>query len=113
DLLDTQGGHLELARQVADAWQQCTQAAKALELAQRDANALQEERERLEWQLEELRQLALGPNEWQALDTEHSRLSHSQALLDGASQALSALDDDETSARRLLDAAAHAIHQQL
>ncbi|WP_353172672.1 DNA repair protein RecN [Paracandidimonas soli] len=113
DLLDTQGGHLDLARQVGEAWQRCSQAGKALELAQRDAASLNEERERLEWQLEELSRLALGPDEWQALDSEHSRLSHSQALLDGAGQALNALDDDETSARRLLDAAAHAIQQQL
>ncbi len=113
DLLDTQGGHLDLARQVGEAWQRCSQASKALELAQRDAASLNEERERLQWQLEELSRLALGPDEWQALDSEHSRLSHSQALLDGAGQALNALDDDETSARRLLDAAAHAIQQQL
>ena len=113
DLLDTQGGHLPLTRQVADAWQRCAQAQKTLELAQRDAASLNEERERLEWQLEELQRLALGPNEWQSIDSEHSRLSHSQALLDGAGRALAALDDDDTSARRLLDLAANAVQQQL
>src|SRR3546814_6594468 len=54
ELLDTQGGHLVLARQVQQAWQQWQHAEKSLATARGNAAALQEERERLEWQLSEL-----------------------------------------------------------
>src|SRR5690606_2958308 len=113
ELLDTQGGHLDLARRVQAAWQQWQSAEKKLAAALANAAALKAEREQLEWQLAELDQLGLQPGEWAALSGEHNRLSHAQALLDGATQALAALDDDQGSALTALNAASHAIQQQL
>jgi len=114
ELLDGQGGHAVLAHQVQAAWQQCTQARNALDLALRDADARRQEQERLQWQVDELERLKLSPTEWQTLDAEHSRLAHAQALLDGAAQALTALDDDTgAGAQQRLDAAAHSLRQAL
>ncbi|MFW7340173.1 DNA repair protein RecN [Pollutimonas sp. H1-120] len=113
ELLDTQGGHLPLARQVQQAWQQWQQAQKALDAARENSAALQEERERLEWQLSELDQVGLQPGEWDAINNDHNRLAHAQALLDGATQALTALDGDQGSAQQALNAAGHALQQLL
>lgn len=107
DLLDSQGGHLPLARQVAQAWQVWGQARKAVEQASHSAEQRLREQEQLEWQIEELSTLGLREGEWEQLQQEHTRLSHSQALIDGSAQALQALDGDETSVQRLLGAAAH------
>ncbi|KAA0889979.1 DNA repair protein RecN [Pusillimonas sp. ANT_WB101] len=112
-LLDAQGGHSDLAREVQQAWQTWHDARKKLDDARQNAAALQEERERIEWRLAELDRLALQPDEWEALGIEHSRLAHAQALLDGAAHALSALDDEQGAARQALTAAAHHIQPLL
>ncbi len=113
ELLDAQGGHADLSRQVQQAWHTWQQARKTLDDALQNAAALQEERERLEWRLGELDRLALEPGEWDALSSEHNRLAHAQALLDGAAQTLSALDDENGSARQALSTAAHHLQQLL
>lgn len=112
-LLDAQGGHASLAREVQHAWQAWQDARKKLDDAHQNAAARQEERERLEWQLAELDQLGLQPDEWETLGSEHSRLAHAQALLDGAAQALSALDDEQGAARQALTAATHQLQPLL
>lgn len=113
DLLDAQGGHLPLLRQVQQAWQQWQQAQKTLTAAQQNAAVLQEERERLEWQLSELERLALKKDEWDAITNDHNRLAHAQALLDGATQALAALSEEDGSAQHALNAASTQIRQLL
>ncbi len=113
DLLDAQGGQQALARQVQQAWQQWQQAEKTLIAVQQNAATLQEERERLEWQLSEVDRLALHEGEWDSITNEHNRLAHAQALLDGATQALAALDDDEGSVQQGLNVASHQIRQLL
>ncbi|WP_353154244.1 DNA repair protein RecN [Pollutimonas bauzanensis] len=113
DLLDAQGGYLPLARQVQQAWQQWQHAEKTLAAAQQNAAVLQEERERLEWQLSELDRLALKEGEWDAITNDHNRLAHAQALLDGATQAMAALSEDEGSAQHALGTASHQIRQLL
>ncbi|OIN90881.1 MAG: DNA repair protein RecN [Comamonadaceae bacterium CG1_02_60_18] len=80
---------------VATAWQQWQQAQAQLSQAQLAQDSLQGERERLLWQLGELEKLSPGTDEWPALNAEHTRLSHAQALLDAAQAALAALDGEE------------------
>src|SRR3546814_272573 len=75
--------------------------------------SLAAERERLQWQADELGQLALQPDEWDALQAEQSRLAHAQALLDGAGQILDALDGEDDSAGHRLNAAQHRLQQML
>src|SRR5690606_25820937 len=107
DLLDSQGGHLTLARQVAQSWQQLSQARKAVEQASQSAEQGKREQERLEWQINELSSLNLRAGEWDQLQQEHTRLSHAQALIDGSALALTALDGEETSVQQLLGKASH------
>jgi len=113
ELLDAQGGHAALALQVQQAWQQWQQASRALERAQRDAAAQQEERDRLAWQLAELDHLNLQEGEWEALSADHSRLAHAQSLLDNATQALAALDNDEGSVQHFLSIAGQQLKQMM
>ncbi|MDQ2821733.1 MAG: DNA repair protein RecN [Pseudomonadota bacterium] len=51
------------------------------------------ERERLEWQVQELDKLAVKAGEWTDIGNEHSRLSHAASLLEGAQEALSVISD--------------------
>jgi len=113
DLLDAHGGHGELRQAVGQAWKDWRALARQLDMAEKDAAGLAAERERLQWQADELDQLALQPDEWETLQTEQSRLAHAQALLDGASQILEALDGEDGSAQHRLNAAQHRLQQML
>lgn len=109
DMLDQQGGLAETARETALAWQAWQQAVAALQSAQRNADTVQQERERLQWQLDELAALAPRPGEWEQISNEQSRLAHGQALLEGSSSALGLLDNESGSALQALNMAAHQI----
>src|SRR5690606_913550 len=113
DLLDTHGGHGELRHAVAQAWKDWRGLARQLELAEKDAAGLAAERERLQWQADELDRLALQPDEWDSLQSEQSRLAHAQALLDGAGQILAALDGEDDSALHRLNTAQHHLQHML
>jgi DNA repair protein RecN (Recombination protein N) len=97
---------------VAQCWQQWRSAQHALEQALAAQNSLQFEREKLTWQIGELKKLDPGVNEWPELNTEHTRLSHAQALLEAAQKALEWLDDGPASALGALHQAKQALHQQ-
>lgn len=77
-------------------WTQWRSDQKALEQARLAQATLQQERERLQWQINEVGKLAPAEGEWEDLDAQHRRLSHAQALLDGAEGAIQALQDEET-----------------
>ncbi|MDO8278722.1 MAG: DNA repair protein RecN [Burkholderiaceae bacterium] len=76
-------------------WHAWRQARQALTDAREAQDSLQRERERLNWQLAEVDKLAPGADEWDALNANHTRLSHAQALLEAAQAALSALDGED------------------
>ena len=105
-LLDAQAG-IELGALTAlwSAWRG-TQARLTQARTQRDT--LERERERLAWQVGEVDKLSPAEGGWDTLNTEHQRLAHGQALLDGARAALVALSDSDDSAdaqtSRALDA---------
>ena len=107
DLLDAQAG-LD-TRPLAAAWQAWRQALKALDEARAKRDTLEQERERLAWQIGEVERLAPGADEWESLNAEHQRLAHGQALLDGARAALDALDEAEPSAASLCARAIDAL----
>jgi DNA repair protein RecN (Recombination protein N) len=96
DLLDGYAG-ADL-RAVQAAWTNWQQALNQLEKARGDQENLARERERLMWQIGELDKLAPGDSEWDELDQRHTRLSHAQALIDGASSAANALDAEDNGA---------------
>ena len=106
-LLDAQAG-IEPAP-LQRAWKAWRDAREALATAQARADTLADERERLAWQLAEVDRLSPGTDEWATLNTEHGRLSHAQALLDGARLALEALREGDPSASALLSGALDAL----
>ncbi len=81
---------------IANHWATWRSAQKALQQALQAQATLQQERERLQWQIGELDKLAPTEGEWSDLDAQHKRLSHAQALLDAAGGALQLLQDEET-----------------
>ncbi|MCQ9617007.1 DNA repair protein RecN [Paenalcaligenes niemegkensis] len=109
ELLDSQGGHSHLARQVHRAWSEWQDAQRRHQLAAEQADILANEREQLEWKLGEFQNLDLQEGEWETVSDEHQRLAHSQTLIDGTSTTLQLLDADENSAQLALNTAAHEI----
>ncbi len=107
DLLDAQAG-IDGAP-LRHAWAAWKAAAQALQTARSQQESLGRERERLQWQLGEVAKLAPGTDEWDALNAEHQRLAHGQALLDGARTALDALSEAEPGADSLIARAADAL----
>jgi DNA repair protein RecN (Recombination protein N) len=91
-------------------WTQWRADQKALQQARQAQATLQQERERLQWQISEVDKLAPANGEWEELDAQHKRLSHAQALLEGAEGAIQTLQDDEAGALAGL-ARAHALLQ--
>ena len=106
-LLDDQAG-LDLTP-LSAAWSTWRQALQALEQARAQRNTLDQERERLQWQVSELDRLSPGEHEWAELNAEHTRLAHAQALLEAARQALDAVSEADAAADTLTGRAADAL----
>ncbi|MDD3936830.1 DNA repair protein RecN [Rhodoferax sp.] len=96
----------------AEKWHLWRTAQNQLAQALQSQDALLRERERLSWQIGELDKLAPKPDEWSELNTEHTRLSHAQALLDAAQAAALTLDEDEGNALERLSRACQLLQQQ-
>lgn len=97
---------------VGASWQRWRQAQERLDQARSSQQNLESERERLSWQIGELEKLAPTEGEWPTLNAEHTRLSHAQSLLDAAAAALTALDQDESSASAELGRAIDLLQKQ-
>jgi len=93
ELFDTHAGLVADAANVARAWRVWRDATQAIETAQAHERELQLEREKLAWQLAELEKLAPQPGEWEEVNAEHKRLTHSANLIDGVQGALNALSE--------------------
>ena len=79
-------------------WTHWRAATKAFDTAKAAMHNLQNERERVLWQLAEVGKLAPGADEWNDLNAQHTKLSNAQSLLEAAQTAFSALQDDESGA---------------
>jgi DNA repair protein RecN (Recombination protein N) len=93
-------------------WTQWRQAIQALHEARATQITLQEERERLLWQIAELDKLSPTEDEWDELNSQHTRLSNAQSLMDAAQAAIQALEDEDNGALRLLTKAQDALQDQ-
>lgn len=78
------------------AWHTWRQAQQAVQTARNAQDSLSREQERLAWQIGELDKLAPALDEWDELNTQHTRLSHAQALIDAGQTAMGSLDGDES-----------------
>ncbi len=110
-LLDAYAG-IDL-REIKSLWLQWRAAQQTLTQARGAQDNLVREGERLSWQIAELDKLSPGAEEWQELNAEHTRLSHAQALIDGAQLALDALEsEDAGGALPMLSRAVQALAEQ-
>ncbi len=109
-LLDDYGriGTQELSHR----WAEWRTGLQALENAQLQQATLQQERERLQWQIAELDKLAPGNDEWAELNLQQGRLANAHGLIEAAQTALHALDEAEPSATRLVHQALQALQKQ-
>ena len=105
-LFDDHAGLSGLAREVGAAWRSWREAEQALRAAADGAEALQREREQLEWQIRDLEALSFAADEWSGLDAEHKRLSHAASLIEGAQFALSVLSEEDGACARQIDSVA-------
>jgi DNA repair protein RecN (Recombination protein N) len=108
-LLDEQAG-IDAAP-VAAAHAAWAQASAALAGARERQGELDNERERLAWQLAEVERLAPSDDEWHAITAEHGRLSHAQALMASSQQALEDVSEGELNALKLVARAASALRE--
>lgn len=109
-LLDAYAG--SDTRPVAQAWSAWAKAQQQLEHAQSLQGQIDSERERLQWQVQEVERLAPGPDEWPELQSQHTRLAHAQALLDAAQTAADTIDDEAQGVQAALGRAIHALEAQ-
>jgi len=80
---------------VAVPWKAWRQAHEALARARNAQETLQQERERLQWQIAEVNKLAPREGQWEELNAEHARLASAESLLTSARTALAALRGDD------------------
>jgi DNA repair protein RecN (Recombination protein N) len=85
-------------------WNDWRQSLQTLEHARSAQDQLQQERERLSWQIGEVDKLSPGVDEWEELNAQHTRLSHAQTLLDAAQTALTHLQEEDAAHSRLAQA---------
>ena len=106
-------GYAGLSGSALDAaWAGWRAALAALENARARQDTLLAERERLQWQIAEVAKLAPGANEWDELSASHGRAAHAQTLIDAATGACDALEDDARGALASLARAETALHDQ-
>ncbi|HEX5357818.1 MAG TPA: DNA repair protein RecN [Aquabacterium sp.] len=108
-LVDAQAGVDHAALQ--QAWAARRDAQRRLDEARSKQADLDRERERLQWQIAELDKLNPQADEWDELNTEHQRLSHGQAILDGARLALDVVSEADDSADSLTARAIAALEE--
>ncbi|MCD6663814.1 MAG: DNA repair protein RecN [Comamonas sp.] len=72
-------------------WKAWRQAHEVLARARNAQETLQQERERLQWQIAEVAKLAPREGQWEELNVEHARLASAESLLASARTALAAL----------------------
>jgi DNA repair protein RecN (Recombination protein N) len=97
ELLDRHAGLLPLATEVAQAFKTLNDSRRRLQQAENAGQDIERERERLEWQLEELTALSPIEGEWVTIQTEHARLANGAKLIGGCQEAIQALSDDDNS----------------
>ncbi|MBW3918153.1 DNA repair protein RecN [Neisseria meningitidis] len=94
ELLDAFAGSRAQAETVRQLYQNWANSKKALQEAQKQAENIALEQERLEWQFNELNQLDIKQGEWEALSQSHDSLAHSAELLQAAEEVGSKIDGD-------------------
>ena len=105
-LLDSHARLNPLLSEVSASWYLWREAKGLLEAAAGGAEALEKEREQLEWQVRELKTLGFSPDEWDTLNIEHKRLAHAASLVEGARFSLELLAEGDSACEAQVDTVA-------
>jgi DNA repair protein RecN (Recombination protein N) len=97
ELLDRHAGLLPLATEVAQSFKTLNESRRRLEQAENAGQDIERERERLEWQLEELTELSPQEGEWLSIQGEHARLANGAKIIGGCQEAIEVLSDADNS----------------
>ncbi len=97
ELLDRHAGLLPLATEVSQVFKVLNDSRRRLEQAENAGQDIERERERLEWQLEELNELSPQENEWTTIQGEHARLANGAKIIGGCQEAIEVLSDTDNS----------------
>ncbi len=111
ELLDSEAGLGEMARQLALGFANWQSLAKKRARFEGDRKQLEQEREHLARQLAELDRLAVAHGEWDEIQLEHSRLAHAASLIEGTQRALDTLSESDEALLVRLAATVHRIEQ--
>jgi DNA repair protein RecN (Recombination protein N) len=101
-VLDAHAGLASLAQESGGAHREWQRLCRARVDHEKNTAARDAEREQLIWQVEELSRVALGPGEWDAVQSEHGRLAHAASLTEGVRSAIDLLSDSESAALGVL-----------
>lgn len=101
-LLDNHAGLQTLAGQVAQSYRTWQNKLDFLRRAEQDQSSMEQERERLAWQVGELEKCAPQTDEWAQVQSEHTRLAHAATLLEGCELALAQLEGNDNGAQGAL-----------
>jgi DNA repair protein RecN (Recombination protein N) len=110
-LLDAHAGLEGAVRVVGEHYRTWQAVVRLREAAEQQSREAQLERERIEWQVNELQKLAPQPGEWEEVQTEHHRLSHAASLIEGTRAALDGLSESEGAVLTQLGATLHTLRE--
>ena len=105
ELLDRHAGLLPTAVEVAQAFKILSDSRRLLAQAENAGQDIERERERLEWQLEELTELSPQEGEWDHIQVEHARLANGAKIISGCQEAIDLLSDSDGSVESALSKA--------
>jgi DNA repair protein RecN (Recombination protein N) len=102
ELLDRHANHMDLVAEVSQLFKTLNESRRKLEQAENAGQDIERERERLEWQLEELTELSPQEGEWTAIQSEHARLANGAKIISGCQEAIDFLSDADNSVESTL-----------
>ena len=109
ELLDRHAGLLPTTIEVAQAFKILNDSRRLLAQAENAGQDIERERERLEWQLEELTELSPQEGEWDHIQAEHARLANGSKIISGCQEAINVLSDSDSSVESALSKASSNI----
>lgn len=102
DLLDRHANHMDLVNEVSQSFKKLNDSRRLLAQAENAGQDVERERERLEWQLEELTELAPQEGEWASIQSEHARLANGAKIISGCQETIDVLSDADNSVESIL-----------
>ena len=102
ELLDRHANHMDLAAEVSQLFKTLNESRRKLEQAENAGQDIERERERLEWQLEELTELSPQEGEWTTIQSEHARLANGAKIISGCQEAIDVLSETDNSVESTL-----------